>query len=126
MTARKIFGIEPRRQRRRTDEIAEHHRQLPPLGLGGVCLRGGRGLVRLGPKRSGIAERSDRLEQFQAMPEGQPQLLQVRVTERRQHRGVDGVIAERLGVLLQPEPTQPQRDIHGALAARRATASGVP
>jgi len=27
-----IFGIEPRRQRRRADEVADHHRQLPPLG----------------------------------------------------------------------------------------------
>src|SRR4029077_2049072 len=26
-----ILGIEARRQRRRTDQIAEHHRQLPPL-----------------------------------------------------------------------------------------------
>ena len=28
-----ILGIEARRQRRRTDQIAEHHRQLPPLGV---------------------------------------------------------------------------------------------
>ena len=27
-----ILGIEARRQRRRTDQVAEHHRQLPPLG----------------------------------------------------------------------------------------------
>ena len=28
-----ILGIEARRQRRRTDQIAEHQRQLPPLSL---------------------------------------------------------------------------------------------
>ena len=28
-----ILGIEARRQRRRTNQIAEHHRQLPPLSL---------------------------------------------------------------------------------------------
>ncbi len=29
-----ILGIEPRRQRRRADQVAEHHRQLPALGIG--------------------------------------------------------------------------------------------
>src|SRR5271169_2961611 len=29
-----ILGIEAGRQRRRADQIAEHHRKLPPLGLG--------------------------------------------------------------------------------------------
>ena len=28
-----FLGVEPHRQGRRADEIAEHHRQLPPLGL---------------------------------------------------------------------------------------------
>ena len=30
-----VFGIEPRRQRHRPDQIHEHHRQLPPLRFGG-------------------------------------------------------------------------------------------
>jgi hypothetical protein len=30
-----ILGVEPGRQRGRADQIAEHHRQLPPLGRGG-------------------------------------------------------------------------------------------
>jgi len=28
-----VLGIKARRQRRRADQITEHHRQLPPLGL---------------------------------------------------------------------------------------------
>jgi hypothetical protein len=28
-----ILRIEPRRKRGRVDEVAEHHRELPPLGL---------------------------------------------------------------------------------------------
>jgi hypothetical protein len=36
-----FLGVEPRRQGRRADEIAEHHRQLPPLG-GVLRLRTGR------------------------------------------------------------------------------------
>src|SRR6516225_273279 len=44
-----ILGIEARRQRRRTDQIAEHHRQLPPLGLHPhPSLRRPRGRVRSG------------------------------------------------------------------------------
>ena len=35
-----ILRIEPRRNRRRADQVAEHHRRLPPLGLGrGRCCR---------------------------------------------------------------------------------------
>jgi hypothetical protein len=40
-----ILGIEPRRKRGRVDEIAEHYRQLPPLGLhtgSGGCGSNGR------------------------------------------------------------------------------------
>jgi len=39
-----FLGVEPRRQGRRADKIAEHHRQLPPLGgvgYDGVCGAGG-------------------------------------------------------------------------------------
>jgi hypothetical protein len=51
-----ILGVESRRQRRRADEIAEHHGQLPPLGL---ARRGwGDGATRYG-RRQG----SDRFEQ---------------------------------------------------------------
>ena len=34
-----ILRVEPRRQRRRADQVAEHHRQLPALGID--CRRGG-------------------------------------------------------------------------------------
>src|SRR5215467_12233112 len=36
-----VLGVEPRRQGRRADEVAEHHGQLPPLG-GVLRLRTGR------------------------------------------------------------------------------------
>jgi ABC-type glutathione transport system ATPase component len=45
-----ILGIVARRQRRRADQIAEHHRQLAPLGLPGSGCRGcglGNGLRRV-------------------------------------------------------------------------------
>src|SRR5439155_9248670 len=29
-----ILGIEPRRERRRADEVAKHHGELPPCGTG--------------------------------------------------------------------------------------------
>jgi hypothetical protein len=47
-----ILGIKPRGQRRRADQIAEHHRQLSPLCSGGNGWRGlGQGLQRLRPER---------------------------------------------------------------------------
>ena len=37
-----VLGIEPRRERRRADEVAEHHRQLPALGRGSRTAVGSR------------------------------------------------------------------------------------
>ena len=42
-----VFRVEPRRKPRRADEIAEHHRERPPLGVGAPRWRGrGRGRAR--------------------------------------------------------------------------------
>jgi hypothetical protein len=58
-----ILGIEARRQRRRADQVAEHHRQLPPLRLGGgVRRRRSRHVLRRGTSGTGRSI-SDRLQQ---------------------------------------------------------------
>jgi hypothetical protein len=59
-----ILRIEPRRERRRADQIAEHHRQLPAFGVGLWCMAecccyGGGGHCG--------TERSNRGEQFSAV-----------------------------------------------------------
>ena len=58
-----ILGIEARRQRRRANQIAEHHRQLPPLGLGCGVRRGrSRHVLRRGTPGTG-RKISDRFQQ---------------------------------------------------------------
>jgi hypothetical protein len=60
-----FLGVKPHRQGRRADEIAEHHCQLPPLGVGES--RSLAGCNRRGSSGSRGAERSNRGEQFPAM-----------------------------------------------------------
>jgi hypothetical protein len=81
-----IFGVEPHRQGRRADQIAEHHRQLPPLG-GVVRLRTGRG----GGRRRclGGGQTGDGSEETLAVPEWHTELLEIGVRQFRQDIGVD-------------------------------------
>ena len=110
-----VLGIEPRRQLGRAHQIAEQHRQLPPLGL-----RSRRGLRRI---RSACAfcrtvtclivgHHSDRLQQQAAMAEGNTQILEILICQLRQDGGRDVVVPERLLVALQPQLPQPSRDVH--------------
>ena len=89
-----ILRIEPRRQRRRADEVAEHHRQLPAFGLGAeLGYRGApssRSNGRLG------AERDDGGEQLAAVADrGHAKADQVVGRQLPQYLGVDIVIKER-------------------------------
>ena len=52
---------------------------------------------------------------------GDPELLQVVGGQRRQHGRVDGVVRERLGILIQPQALQPRRHVHGRTSGRLAT-----
>ncbi len=76
-----FLGVEPRRQRRRADEIAEHHRQLPPLG-GVLRLRAGR----CGGRRRclGGGQTGDGFEETLAVPERHTKLLEVDLRQLRQ------------------------------------------
>jgi hypothetical protein len=107
-----ILRVEPRRQRRRADQIAEQHGQLPPLGLGGgYCGRyRRRGKLGGGRWQSAFAKCGDRLEQLQARTERQAEPLQMGFGQLRQHLGVDLVLAERRLVTLQPQAAKPRRD----------------
>ena len=102
-----ILGIEAGGERSRADEIAEHHGQLPPLGIGSHRrrrhLRGGQ----FG------AERRDGVEQPPAMPDQvDAEILQVFGRQAPQYPCVDLVRAECRLVLLEPELPQPICDIH--------------
>ena len=103
-----ILGIEPRRQRRRADQITEHHSELPAFGAG--C-RGDMGVY-----GALCRDLNSPLARVQARLEGQlwhrevfgdayrkyPNRCQVFRGQAWQHFGVDVVIAERWRVLFKP------------------------
>jgi hypothetical protein len=71
-----ILGIEPCRQGRRADEIAEHHRHLPPLGGVGRLRTGRCGGRR---ERLGGGQTRDGSEEALAVPERHAELLEIDV-----------------------------------------------
>jgi len=94
-----ILGIEAGGQRRRTDQIAEHHRQLPPLGLSDGSRSGGR-------RRRCLrcVERGNRVEQSPAMTtQHHAEILQIFCSELRQRLPVDLVLAKRWRISLKTE-----------------------
>jgi hypothetical protein len=114
-----ILGVGPRRQRRRADQIAEQHRQLPTFGLGGwPC---GRPRHRRpfdnGRRQCALAQRRDGLQQFPARTDRQSQRCQIGLGQLRQRFGVDFILAKRWLVSRQPQAPQPRRNLHAALAA---------
>jgi hypothetical protein len=121
-----LLGIKPGRECRRSDEVDEHHRQLPALGLARPCGRGWEGRRR---GRCLRARRGERLEEPLAVTECRDaELPEVFGGELPQDLNVDGVVAERLLVLLQAEAPEPSPDVHffpldplGARLTRQAT-----
>ena len=99
-------------KRGRADQVAEHHRQLPPLGLRRGHRRGDGRAGRRRPRP--VREAGDRLEQLLARAERQAELLEVGFGQLGQHLPVDLVVAERLLVALQPQTAQPSGDVHGS------------
>ena len=104
-------GSSRSRERGRADQIDEHHRQLPPLGLKG---RGRRAYDcqeirrRCGLRRKG----SDRLRKLPARAQRDTEFLEVLVSQLSQDLGLDFAIPEHLRIALQPQLTQPSRNIH--------------
>ena len=99
-----ILGVEPRRQRRRADQIAEHHGQLAAFGL------------RLGPgcRRdrdiAGVAlrgRRRHRVQQLLAVPQREAKFLELLVGKVRQSIAIDVVCGKDGGVLTEPQRFQP-------------------
>ncbi len=102
----KILRVEAGRKRRRSHQVAKHHRQLSPLGLvtrlpSGRCLRCcERGRVKLG----------DRAQHLAAVPERKAELFEVLLREIVDDGKVDGILGEALAILGQPERCQPFRN----------------
>jgi len=105
-----ILRIKPRRQRRRADEIAKHHRQLAAFGIGGSQCINGRRRYSSGGHRG--AERSDSVEDSAAVADRHDaELTQILGRQPPQHLPVNVVLAERGRVLFEPEAAQPFRYI---------------
>ena len=99
-----------RRQRGRADQVDEHHRQLPPLGLARgrpgswlSCLGAGIG-------RSGV-ERRYRLEQPLAVSKVEPKLLEICIGQVAQDVAVDAALRERLRMVFEPLFNEPAQDV---------------
>ena len=113
-----ILGIEPRGERRRADQIAEHHRQLPPLSALGAR-RDGRRLGR-------GAQGGDRLDQSAPVPHRRDaDFLQVVRGQARQHLPIDLIVAERRLVALQPQTFQPRRYFHVPVLRAEGTSNAA-
>src|SRR6266446_6367207 len=70
------------------------------------------------------AQRRDRAQELAPVPdEAHTKVLEVVGGQLGQDRGVDGVVAERLFVLLHPEAVEPGCDVHARLPAATHTAS---
>jgi hypothetical protein len=128
-----VFRVEPSRQRRRADQITEHHRQLPPLGLAGPDARILLWLYQLSrrDRRAGAREvrsqRGDRGQQLAPMThEIDAQILQVISRQLAQDLGIDGVIVKCRGVLFEPQPSQPIRDLDRHCRGLRSPAEASP
>ena len=109
-----VLGIEPRRELGRADQIAEQHRQLPPLGFEGLGVA--RGAYGCRADQTASRPRAERaaiaFESFRAVPERDAEFLEILVRQFGQDLGLDLVVLERLRVALQPQLPQPSRDVH--------------
>jgi hypothetical protein len=97
-----ILGIEPPRERGRTDQVAEHHRQLSPFGIGwrrciARCRR-----QRCNGHRG--AERGDRIEHPAAMAsKHHAEIFEILRRELRHRVPIDFVVAERRQITLKAQ-----------------------
>jgi hypothetical protein len=98
-----VLGVEPRRQLSRTDQIAEHHRQLPPFSMGSQ----GSGSGAL----AGPASCVNRLEQALAVAEVEPELFQIGVGEFGQDVAGNTILCEHLRMVSEPLFSEPARDV---------------
>jgi hypothetical protein len=113
-----ILRIEARGERRRADEVAEHHGELPAFGLAGPdasILSWSHWLSRRDRRASAREVRSQRGDRGQQLApvadKVDAQILEVVGRQLAQDRGIDRVIVECRGVLFEPQPSQPIGDL---------------
>jgi hypothetical protein len=66
-----------------------------------------------------LTERYDGVEQFAPVADyGHPEVLKIVRSQRWQDFGINGVVEERLLVMVEPEFPEPGRDIHSRSSVR--------
>src|SRR4029079_448360 len=112
-------------ERRRTDKVREHHRNLAALGgvLGGfVGFESSVGQLRWFTRLS--AQGGDGVEQLAAMPDkSNTKILQVLRRQTRQDRVIDLVLAEGCLIMFEAKLPQPTSEVHGAPLVPTAASS---
>src|SRR5262249_61958675 len=104
----------------RTNEVREHHRDLPALGgvLGlRLCFYSG-GFTCY---RRGAGQLTDGREHFAPMPKQHTDVLEISIGQITQYRDIDPVFCKARGVLGQAELFEPVRDLlHRDPSSRRS------
>ena len=110
-----VLRVHPGGERRRTNKVREHHRDLPALGgvLGGYvgCRKG---IERRCFRARVSAQGGDGVEQLAAVPDDPyAKILQVLRCQVRQDRVIDRVFAECSLILSEAKAPQPISEVHG-------------
>jgi hypothetical protein len=119
-----ILGIKAGRERRRADQVAEHHGQLAPLSFGrdrsrrGCCLGDG--------PWSSAAKRGDRRQQLAPMADRRdPEANQILGRQLGQYLPVDVVSRKGRRILPEPETPQPFGAIDRHCLSQQSCASSI-
>jgi hypothetical protein len=111
MTSRKSSGSSRDDSSVEANQIAEHHRQLPALGISGRRGVAGRCYHRSG--RRCDAERSNCGQQLSPVAaRGHADTGQVIGRQLRQHFSIGIVFTEGRRVTFEPQPAQPRHYVH--------------
>ena len=112
-----ILGVEPKRQRRGRDQIAEHRGQLPALSRRRQATRGARSLSGRGKP----ARRRSRPQESLPLSEREAKLAQIRFGQFVDPARIDVVGGEQVVEIAETEPVErrPQRISHVLIAMKK-------
>src|SRR6516225_7114607 len=105
--ASQVLGVEHSRQRRRPNEVAEHHSQLTTLGANLHDRCGRRGWLSHG----GDGKLPDRPQNFQSVPESDAELFEMLIGEVGKDGEIYSVFGKTLRVLGHAELFEPNGDL---------------
>ena len=114
-----IPRVEPSRQRRRADQVAEYHRELSSFGIG---RRRGDGDQRHRCRgRRGGAERNDGIQQLAPIADRRnADLPKILGGQLSQHLGTDFVVAEGGHIALKAQTLEPRLNVTNTVTLGRS------